>query len=601
MDQQPPLPSPKAPPSDIPTPTPTPTPIPTSSTTEPPQQPPPSLPQPPQPPQIQQPIPTPTPPSATPSTSSSPSSNPNPNPIPKPLSSPSPPSQQPPQPKPTLPAPQPRPTTATSTTITTTAFSRPWQQHSSQFTHFSSSSPSVSSSPSPTLSSQPRGSFAIGVPSSHSSPSPPTPSPSQPNSFSGSFGHSFGGGSSSNVSQARQPIQGMGMVGSSIGSSSQMRPGGLSAHHQQRPVQSSLRPPSSTNSQSPATQNFQGHGLMRVSAVGTSGSSTPSTPQTTQSLNQPWLSSGAQGKPPLPPPSYRPQINSPSLQQRSHISQQHHSLPTVSQQQHVSSPQVPQPLPSHQQQEHFGQQFSQSRVPQSLPHQQQVSRAQGSANQKPSSLAMIQPSIVQPLNQNKAAITESDESGGRILSKRSVHDLVNQIDPSEKLDPEVEDILVDIAEDFVDSITTFGCSLAKHRKSDTLEAKDILLHLERNWHMTLPGFCGDEIKTYRKPVKCSLLSIVHTGDVGCAVVCKRNLTVVDLDLQLFLIVALLVMQLTNEIHKERLAAIKKSILVTEATNTKHFGGQAAVNAKGNLGKAAANILGSPNVKIREVT
>lgn len=163
---------------------------------------------------------------------------------------------------------------------------------------------------------------------------------------------------------------------------------------------------------------------MRASAV---GSSTPSTPQTMQSPNQPWLSSGPQGKPPLPPPSFRPQINSPSLQQRSHIPQQHHNLPTVSQQQHVSSPQVPQPIPSHQQQEHFGQQFPLSRAPQSLPHQQQVPRAQGSAIQKPSSLALVQPSTVQPVNQTKAAITESDDSGGRILSKRSIHELVNQV------------------------------------------------------------------------------------------------------------------------------------------------------------------------------
>ncbi|KAK8531921.1 hypothetical protein V6N13_131279 [Hibiscus sabdariffa] len=491
------------------------------------------------PPQIQQQT-TSTPPSSIPSTAI-----PNPNPIPKPLPSAIPPPQQPLHSKPTLPTPQPRPVAA---------FSRPWQQHSSQFTHFSSSSPSASSSPSPTLSSQPRGSIGLGVPSSHSVPSP-SPSPSTP--FTGSFGHSFGGTSNSNVSQARPMMRGIGM-GSSVGSSSQMRPGGVSGQHQQRPLQSSLRPTSSPTSQSPSTQNFQGHSLMRVSAVGSSGSSAPSAPQTPQSANQPWLSSGAQGKPPLPPPWHRPQISTPSLQSRAHIPQQHHSLPTVSQQQHVSSPQVPQTISSHQQQEHFEQQFPQSRPPQPLPLQQQDSRAQGSANQKPSSLAMAQPSPVQVVNQNKAAIIESEESGGRILSKRSIHDLVNQIDPSEKLEPEVEDILVDIAEDFVDSITAFGCSLAKHRKSDTLEAKDILLHLERNWNMTLPGFSGDEIKTYKKP-------------------------------------------LTNEVHKERLTMIKKSILANEAANAKHAIGQTAVSAKGNIGKVAANILGSPNVKIREVS
>ncbi|GMJ02922.1 TATA-ASSOCIATED FACTOR II 58, TBP-associated factor 12 [Hibiscus trionum] len=449
-----------------------------------------------------------------PSPSTAPSTFPSPNLNPKP--------QQPPHPRPTLSSPQPRPAAA---------FSRPWQQHSPQF-NSSSSSPSVTSSLSPTLSPQPRGRITLGVPPSHPSPSPPSPSPSpsQPAPFSGSFGHSFPGASGSNVSQSRPQMQGM-----TIGSHSQMRP---PAQHPQRPLQSSLRPPSSSSSQSPATQNFQGHGLMRVSAV---GSSTPGTSQTTQVPNQPWLSSGSQGKPPLPPPSYRPQINSPSLQQRSHIPQQHHSLPTVPQQQHVSSPQLPQSS-SLQPQEHFRQQMSPTpRAPQPIPHQQ-APRAQGSVNQKAPSLATAQPSTVQLVNQNKAAVTESDEPGGKILTKRSIHDLVNQIDPSEKLDPEVEDILVDIAEDFVDSITTFGCSLAKHRKSDTLEAKDILLHLERNWNMTLPGFTGDEIKTYRKP-------------------------------------------LTNEVHKERLAAIKKSTSVSEASSGKHFAGQAGGNAKGNLGKA----------------
>lgn len=166
---------------------------------------------------------------------------------------------------------------------------------------------------------------------------------------------------------------------------------------------------------------------------------------------------------------------------------------------------------------------------------------------------MVQSSTPQSGAQNRTHTTETGESGNKILSKRSIHELLNQIDPSEKLDPEVEDILVDLAEDFVDSITAFGCSLAKHRKSVTLEAKDILLHLERNWNMTLPGFSGDEIKIYKKPV-------------------------------------------ANDIHRERLAVIKKSAVISETANTKSSAGQAAGSAKSHLMKAPTNAIDSPNPK-----
>lgn len=147
--------------------------------------------------------------------------------------------------------------------------------------------------------------------------------------------------------------------------------------------------------------------------------------------------------------------------------------------------------------------------------------------------------------------SDDAESGNQILSKRSLRELLTQIDPSEKLDPEVEDVLVEVAEDFVESISTFACSLAKHRKSTTLEAKDILLHVERNWNMTLPGFGGDEIKCYKK-------------------------------------------QLTNDIHKERLAMIKKSMAGTnDAGNAKNpAAGQAASNPKAHAPKAPPAI-GSP--------
>lgn len=186
-------------------------------------------------------------------------------------------------------------------------------------------------------------------------------------------------------------------------------------------------------------QNFQGHNLSRVSSLGS-----PSSPNTSQGLplhTQPWLS-GSQGKPPIPSPSFRQQMNSPSLQQRSHLPQQQHHplptasqqqhqgpLPTTSQQQHMSSVQHQQPSSSHQGHEHFGQQAQPSRVPQATPRQQNT-RVQGPVNQKSSSLAAAQaaqPNTVQSAPQNRIASAEAEESCDRILSKRTIHELVNQV------------------------------------------------------------------------------------------------------------------------------------------------------------------------------
>ncbi|KAI9723640.1 MAG: hypothetical protein M1812_000940 [Candelaria pacifica] len=94
--------------------------------------------------------------------------------------------------------------------------------------------------------------------------------------------------------------------------------------------------------------------------------------------------------------------------------------------------------------------------------------------------------------------------GDRVLSKKKLDELVRQVTGGgeglggEGLSAEVEEAVLQVADDFVDEVITSACRLAKLRQSSTLEIRDIQLVLERNYNIRVPGYASDEIRTVKK-------------------------------------------------------------------------------------------------------
>jgi len=131
-----------------------------------------------------------------------------------------------------------------------------------------------------------------------------------------------------------------------------------------------------------------------------------------------------------------------------------------------------------------------------------VTGAPYSQSSSSSSLVNMTNSTTMALSQTKPPIGQSSSANhtteSRMLDRRRLADLVKEVDPLEQLDDDVEELLLQIADDFIDNVVTASCQIAKHRKSNTVEVKDVQLHLEHNWNMWMPGFGSDEVRPYKK-------------------------------------------------------------------------------------------------------
>ena len=88
----------------------------------------------------------------------------------------------------------------------------------------------------------------------------------------------------------------------------------------------------------------------------------------------------------------------------------------------------------------------------------------------------------------------------QVLAKKRLCELVKEVDPAEQLDEDVEDVLLQvskqilseklhistnfqIADDFIEHTVSQACALAKHRKANNIDVRDVQVAL---FGLTIP-------------------------------------------------------------------------------------------------------------------
>ncbi|GFT61495.1 hypothetical protein NPIL_689921, partial [Nephila pilipes] len=128
-----------------------------------------------------------------------------------------------------------------------------------------------------------------------------------------------------------------------------------------------------------------------------------------------------------------------------------------------------------------------------------------STNASVISVSTVPSTVVPVTTQNSAStglsvslLPPDSAQVAQVLNKQRLQDLVREVDPNVQTDEETDDLLLQLAEEFIEDVVETSCSLAKHRKSTVLEIKDVQLALEKDWNMWIPGFGTEELRPYKK-------------------------------------------------------------------------------------------------------
>ncbi|OAJ38647.1 hypothetical protein BDV3_004120 [Batrachochytrium dendrobatidis] len=85
--------------------------------------------------------------------------------------------------------------------------------------------------------------------------------------------------------------------------------------------------------------------------------------------------------------------------------------------------------------------------------------------------------------------------------KRQLHALVSQIDPEYKLDMEMRQFILRIADNFIEKVAYRACKAAKHRVSTCMDVQDVQLELEWNWNLRIPGYTTESYSGNGRPFR----------------------------------------------------------------------------------------------------
>ncbi|XLU70170.1 hypothetical protein S245_029223 [Arachis hypogaea] len=326
--------------------------------------------------------------------------------------------------------------------------------------------------------------------------------------------------SANSAGQPHQGMQAMGMMGTPNLSSQLRAANGAMAYAQQLRISQSQMRQNSLSSQQ--VQGLRSSSSLAFMNSPLSGLSQNGQPAMINSLTQQqWFKQmpamSGPGSPLRLQQQRQQQLASPAAQLQQSITLNPHQLSQLMQQQKpMGQPQLQQQQlqqqqqpPQQQQQQQLLQQQQQqpSQLQASVHHQQQQQspRMSGPMGQKSLSLTGSQPdATASGATTPGGSSSQGTEATNQLLGKRKIQELVAQVDPQCKLDPEVIDLFLELADDFIDAATTHGCMLAKHRKSSTLESKDLLLHLEKNWDLKIPGYSSEDKKNQGKPLQNDL-------------------------------------------------------------------------------------------------